>query len=147
MNPRLLLALLSVCVPLCSFAQDETLPGLDAPAPPPAEDEARPVTLEDVRINIGAIVKTFVEQRSPDGFWPLKDKSSGQLRRLQLLAVAADKVKDEGKMRYSAPATLKDLEAEQTVRAVFIVSFRGPEWKVVGMKLLPPRARRAKPAE
>jgi hypothetical protein len=146
----LALALAWPALPSTARAQDEEAPPAaeQEQAPAPRADEAdRQPTIEDARINIGGIIQAFIDQRSPEGYWPLRDKRSKRVRRLKLTRVEDDKVKDEGKMRFSAPAVLTDTENEGTVRAVFIVSFRGPEWRVVGMRLIAPgsgssRARR-----
>jgi hypothetical protein len=104
----------------------------------PAEDPNKPMTLDDARSNVGTLITSFVTQRSAQGFMPLRDKRTKKVRKLKLVSVEEKKVKAAGGKRYAAPAKLKDLASGQTLDAVFTVDFTGPEWKVVGMRLLPP---------
>lgn len=108
------------------------------------EDAPRPMTIDDARANVGTLITSFMSQRSPQGFMPLKDKSTKKTRHLKLIAVQEKKVKAAGGKKYNAPATLKDVSTGQTLDAVFTVDFTGPEWKVAGMRLMPPAAAAAK---
>ena len=125
----------------------QTQPGPDAAATSGSSEqgttEAAPdseVTIDDARANFGAIVETFMLRMSPNGFWPLRDKKTARMRHLQLIAVNPKRVSPAGRGRFKGPATLRDLTEEKTLNAEFVVDLTGAEWRVVGMRLLLPKA-------
>ena len=109
--------------------------------PAPKEEAAGPLSMEDARLNFASVVETFIGQRSPDGFWPLKDKVSGRKRRLKLESIDETKITTArtGASHFTGPVILTDLaDGNRPLRADFTVDLSGSQWKVVGMKLSQP---------
>jgi hypothetical protein len=111
---------------------------------PQTKEESHPdVTVVDARDNIASLIQSFMARRMIDGAWPLRDKKTGLTRRLTLAGVEEKKTSPAtGDRRFKAPATLKDAESGELLPAEFVADFTGPDWKIVGMRLLP-----AKPAK
>ncbi|MBI3551040.1 MAG: hypothetical protein HY077_00860 [Elusimicrobia bacterium] len=105
---------------------------------PAAEPAAGPMSLDDARTNFGTVIDAFISQRSPNGYWPLKDKATGQIKRLKLLAKDPKSLREEGGGgHYAGLVTLQDAETRERITAEFLVDFTGTEWKVERMKLVP----------
>lgn len=114
------------------------------PMPAPVQEGPAPaMTLADARINLPTVVHAFVEKRSREGVWPLRDKASGRLRKLRLLGLDAEKTKRAGEEGlFAAPGTLLDVETDERVPVVFTVDFSGTEWKVSRLRFVKKKAGR-----
>ncbi len=106
--------------------------------PESASETAKQVGLADARVNIVSIIEAFIAQRSPDGFWPLRDKKTRRLRHLKLLSIDQKNVQAVGGALYTAPALLKDSMSKETLAAQFTVDFTGPNWQVGRMRMPAP---------
>ena len=95
------------------------------------------VALQDARLNFAGVVEGFIDERSPKGYWPLRDKVTGKIRRLKLLRIEEDSVNAVGKTRFNGTALLKDVRGGKLVSCVFTVDFAAPPWKVVRMTMTP----------
>lgn len=107
-----------------------------------------PMTADDARVNFASVVESFVAARSPNGFWPLKEKTTGNVLHLVLIDKEPKKVDAvEGSVaRYTGQVLLRDQTTGDQVKASFTVDFSGSEWKVKSMKLLGKVAPNKKPA-
>lgn len=115
---------------------EEGPPGNGNPEGAPAP--SKPISLADARVNIVSIIEAFIAQRSPHGFWPLRDKKTRRMRHLKLLAIDDRHVHADGGALYTAPASLKDTTSGATLAALFTVDFTGPNWQVVRMRMPAP---------
>jgi hypothetical protein len=110
-----------------------------------------PMTLDDARMNFPTMVESFVAERSSDGSWPLKQKSTGKTLKLKYESVLPKSIRKIKENRFTGRAVLREVEKDFPVKADFTIDFGGPKWMVVGMRLVsatPParKARRKAPA-
>jgi hypothetical protein len=129
----------------------------DAAQPAAREDHADPeprsLSIDDIRVNFATVVENFITARSPKGYWPLKQKSTGKVLKLKLVKVSEKTVHEVGHGRYVGRAILRQVDADLRHQADFFVNLAGEEWTVERLRLLPgatpaPKGRRAarKPA-
>jgi len=109
-------------------------------APPPddsgAASDGGSMNLEDARMNFGTVIDAFVAERTVNGYWPLKEKATGNVLHLKLVSKDTKSIKDAGGSRfYSGRVSLRDLVSGDTIKADFVVDFSGSEWKVKSMKI------------
>jgi len=152
--------ILGLCVP----AQAQPPPGAPAPgedstsqAPPadqeeqqgpppdsdqqlPADDSApdvvKPMSLDDARMNFATIIESFVVERSPKGYWPFKQKSTGKVLKLTFAKTLPKSVHEVLGGHFAGRAVLREVEEGFTVQADFTVDFSGSRWKVERMRLV-----------
>jgi len=75
-------------------------------------------------------------ERTVNGYWPLKEKATGNVLHLKLVSKDTKSIKDAGGSRfYSGRVSLRDLVSGDTIKADFVVDFSGSEWKVKSMKI------------
>lgn len=98
--------------------------------PPPP-----PLTLDEARMNAATVVQSFVARKSPQGYWPFREKGSGTLYKLKLVSIDEKKVKELSQGRYGVPALLEDAGAGTRLRMEFVVDLGESEWKVSGLRL------------
>jgi hypothetical protein len=128
-------------------SEDQAQPAPDSnPAPIEGQAAGGSMSLDDARMNFGTVVDSFVATRSPDGYWPLKDKTTGKVRHLKIVAKDPKSVEpgEGGGSLFIGRVTLKDESSGERLKADFTVDFGGAEWKVTQMKLIPaPRKRKS----
>lgn len=141
---RLIIAALLLAASPRAFAQGEAeMHGGDQGLAP--NDAVGPLTLDDVKANILTVVQSFVDKRTNDkGWFPLRDRETGMLRKLRLVSLDANKTTSDGGFLYSAPAVLSDEASNEKLRAIFTVDFQGAEWTVKKLRLIKPPARAPK---
>jgi hypothetical protein len=105
------------------------------------------MTIDDARMNFATIVESFIIERSKNGCWPLKQKTTGKLLKLKFESILPKSVHELKEGRFMGRAVLRELATDSTVRADFTVDFSGPQWKVEGMRLvsITPPAREPRP--
>lgn len=165
MKPAILFLLLALACPGAALAQGQYKPG-DAgpgqdqqPGPPPDTGNdsgpsnsdsapAGPMTLDDARTNFSSIVDSFVAARSPNGFWPLKEKATGNV--LHLVSVSSDPKTinpvDGSAGVYAGTVIFRDQNTGENVKTQFTVDLSGAEWKVKSMRILGKSVPKKKPA-
>lgn len=119
------------------------------PNPAPSEEPAAggAMSRDDARMNFGTVVDSFVAERSPEGYWPLRDKATGKVRRLKIAAKDPKSVvSGEGAGMFVGRVTLLDESSGERLKADFTVDFSGAEWKVKQMRLIPNSAGKKKRA-
>jgi hypothetical protein len=105
------------------------------------------MSLEDARMNFGTVVDAFVAERTINGFWPLKEKSTGNVLHLKLVSKNTKSIRDAGGSRfYSGRVALRDIVTGDTVNVEFVVDFAGAEWKVKSMQILGKVSAKKKPS-
>ncbi|MDD5656288.1 MAG: hypothetical protein PHF00_03435 [Elusimicrobia bacterium] len=115
-----------------------------APAPEPAEAEAKPMSLDDARVNFATVVENFILDRSGNGYWPLKRKTTGKALRLLFVGVDGKTVQSSSAGRYSGIVLLRQVDGPP-VKAVFDVSFTQARWGVQSFRLLPDAPKKTAP--
>ncbi|MCX5794546.1 MAG: hypothetical protein NTY77_03510 [Elusimicrobia bacterium] len=105
---------------------------------------SRPMSLADARMNFATVVESFIAAHSPDGYWPLKQKSTGKALKLRFESILPDSVREIQDGRFMGRAVLRDVEANIPVKADFTVDFSGHQWQVESLSLVSaaPRARK-----
>jgi|GEM_PF-5096097 len=122
------------------------------PADEEEQSSSRPMTLDDARTNFSTIVESFVVEHSPDGYWPLRQKTTGKVLKLKFESILPKSVRDIKDGRFMGRAVLRGVAEDLTVKADFTVDFSGPQWKVEGMRLVSvtpaaPKTRREAPVQ
>lgn len=119
----------------------------------PKERAPGAITPADAAANFETIVQTFITDRSPKGYWPLRDKKTGRLLKLKLESLDPKTVGPTGRPGYYfARARLLEITDGTSVDCEFTVDFTTDRWVVKGMRLLGAaakparRAPKAKPA-
>ena len=102
----------------------------------PAPAASAEMSQEDAVINFPTVVSSFISDRSPKGYWPLKDKATGQIMKLKLVKVDAEYLRQSGPNNFSGSAVLADIQRKTRLKVEFAVDFSGAEWKVTGMRIL-----------
>lgn len=141
------LALAALLLASAAAAQEGGDPNAGAVAPPPAEATG-PLSLDDVKANIQTVVQSFVDKRTNDqGWFPLRDRATGMLRKLRVTKLDVEKTVDDGNGLYSVPAALSDQASGEKLRATFTVDFKGSEWAVTNLRLIKPQGQASKKAK
>lgn len=151
-GPALLALALAAWAP--AAAQDNQPPPDNGPATNHVDESAGgSMSLDDARTNFGTVIDAFIAGHSRDGYWPLKDKATGLVRRLKVVSKEPKGITpdESGGGRYIGRITLKDANNGERLQAEFLVDFSGSEWKVKQMRLIPnpkpkKKAVEAKPA-
>jgi hypothetical protein len=94
------------------------------------------MSLDDARTNFSTVVESFIASHSPDGYWPVRQKTTGKLLKLKFQSVAPASVHELKEGRYLGRALLREVQADSLVKADFTVDFSGPRWEVKGMRLI-----------
>lgn len=105
-------------------------------SPEPASPANSEMPPEDAGDNFRTVITSFIANRSPKGYWPLKDKATGRIMRLKLVKVNAGNLRKLKSNNYAGSAVLKDVERGTLLKVEFGVDFSGAEWKVTGMRIL-----------
>jgi hypothetical protein len=105
------------------------------------------MTLDDARLNFGTVVESFITERSPKGYWPLKQKTTNKILKLRLDAIEKKTVRRLTPGHFVGRATLSQVDDASPVKADFYVDFSGVNWKVEKMRLVPGRAPDKKPRQ
>jgi hypothetical protein len=100
-----------------------------------ARGRAGEISIEDVAFNFQGVVDAYIQQRSAQGFWPVRESRSRRLWRIRDARVDTSLLRRIGPNRYKAPAMMSDVSGARTALAYFVVDFSGQHWKVVAMKL------------
>lgn len=113
---------------------------LDQPAQ--AQDAAKPMDLADAAANAETVVSSFITDRSPKGYWPLREKKSGKLLRLKLESLDGKSVRQSRRPGFYT-ARAKMMEASGSpYECEFTIDFSGDRWAVTGMRLISPPAKK-----
>jgi len=112
-----------------------------------AQEAPRVMSADDARTNFSTVVESFIASHSPDGYWPVRQKTTGKVLRLKFQSVSSKTVHEANEGHYRGLATLREVQTDTLVKAEFTVDFSGPRWDVLGMRLLSVKAAPAKPAK
>jgi len=108
--------------------------------PGPAEQEApeaqNPMTIDDARLNFGTVVESFIAAHSPDGYWPLKQKTTGKVLKLKLDKIEDKTVRQVRPGHFKGRAVLREIDEKRLVKADFFVDFSGMKWNVEKLSLV-----------
>ena len=115
--------------------QPGTGPQEDAP-PAPSEEPAGDMTLDDAAGNFESILQAFVISRSPNGYWPLREKTTKKVLMLKLESIDLKSLRQEGPNVFTAPAVLLDVNNDRKIPAEFTIDFSGTQWHVTRMRML-----------
>ncbi|MBI5245789.1 MAG: hypothetical protein HY923_01300 [Elusimicrobia bacterium] len=94
-----------------------------------ASAPARAASLKEAQENVETIIQTYVAQKSPEGFWPVKQKGGGNLR-LKLKSIDAKNVRRTSGELFKVSATFTDEESRKPYYGEFDVDFGGMIWSV-----------------
>ncbi len=101
------------------------------------EEAAAPMTLADAQANFQTVIENFINERSTNGHWTLKEKTSKNVLKLKLLSVDVKSIRQLQPGHFSGRAELFDAESSAPRGAEFKVDLSAERWKVTGMTLLP----------
>ena len=94
-----------------------------------AVSPARAVSIEEAQENVETIIQTHVAQKSPEGFWPVKQKGGGNLR-LKLKSIDAKNARRASGEVFKVTATFTDEASQKPFYGEFDIDFGGMIWKV-----------------
>ncbi|MDE2142015.1 MAG: hypothetical protein KGJ84_06350 [Elusimicrobia bacterium] len=111
--------------------------GDSSEAPPVTPDPVPgPMSLDDIRANFTTVVETYVETKSPKGYWPYLEKAKGKKPkawRLTKPVVKDASVKKVKGQRYSGLVKFRDARGVRPPALNFVVDFSGADWSVVSV--------------
>ena len=98
--------------------------------PRAGETGSAEISASDAEENFPTVVQIFIAKRSVDGLWKYPEK--GKTRRLKLLSVDADNLKNMGKNIYLGTAVFSDANGRR-VKLPTSVDFSGSDWTVIAI--------------
>ena len=122
-----------------------------AAAPDQEKKEAtQPMSQQALSVNFRTVVENFITARSPDGYWPLRRKTTGKLLKLRLETIKESSVRENKPGHVSGRVILSQEGESRRIQADFFVDFTGDSWAVEKLRLLPdplpsPQAKAKKP--
>lgn len=110
------------------------------------KEGAPTMPLDALRENFGTVVENFITARSRDGYWPLKQKTTGKILKLKLETVKESSVREVEPGHVSGRVIL--IQADKSrIEADFFVDFSASVWTVEKLRLLPAQAKAKKANE
>jgi len=111
----------------------------EAPAqegPKAAAEAPQSATVEDVKTSFGTMVQSFITSNSPNGYWPLRQKSTHRLLKLHFVKAVERTIHEVGSGRFAGRVVMRQEGSEGVVTAEFVLDCSGTDWKVDEMRHL-----------